>query len=155
MHSLTVNLFVHLSVFLEDITNNFLFCIVPLKLCRRQKGLESSLETTSSIAKASDTTMPGVKPWSLIYPWNADWVIGSLVSWPSRTRASHIVPKRILTFVFSCSSLRISQTKKSVNNSRIPHLFKKREFYSNSNSNSNYLLQIHKLHMVLFKLEMI
>ncbi len=62
MHSLTVNLFVHLSVFLEDITNNFLCCIVPLKLCRRQKGAESSLETTSSIAKASDTTMPGVKP---------------------------------------------------------------------------------------------
>ena len=62
MHSLTVNLFVHLSVFLEDITNNFLFCIVPLKLCRRQKEADSSLETTASLVKASDTALPEASP---------------------------------------------------------------------------------------------
>jgi hypothetical protein len=56
--SLTVSLYVCLSVFLEDITYNILFCIVTPKLCQRQKGADSSLETTSSLVKASDTALP-------------------------------------------------------------------------------------------------
>jgi hypothetical protein len=51
-----------LAVFLEDITNNILFYILPPKPCRRQKGADSSLETTSSLVKASDTALPEASP---------------------------------------------------------------------------------------------